>query len=569
MKTIRFVSIALCLWVLSGCGQAVQAPLLDPQATSPVELDVNSAQFFETQRHLFDYDPEEPLDIVDTGNGRHGDVAAYDFTYRSPKGGRVPATLLVPNGAGPYPGIVMMHGMPSDRGAMLAAGTLMAQVGSVVILIDAPFARPENAGRDAMTFAEQDREEQIQLIVDLRRAVDVLLTRPEVDASRLAYFGVSYGGAMGGLLAGVEDRLQAYVLVVGDGGLVTHVTGSEDWPNGDLFRLPESRQDAWLDAMWPIEPLHYVGHAAPAALLFQNGTQDPLVSTADALRYQEAGSEPKTIIWYEAGHGLPPEAFRDAVHWLEDYLAAGDLLLLETSFRPAAVVVDRLLLVWLVLTCGSLVYLLWDLVRDRSATWATGLAWALTGLFFGPLALLAYLLLYRSVIRSPEPGVGLSNGQRALGSTLWSAGRNLSGGVLALAILLALPAASRDNMSVRLPLVLLLPLVAGLLVYACTQWAARSGGARWIFSRRPLGTELVTTVAFLVGAYPLVIWLGDGWMATWYPFGADLSNPAQWIVLILAAWAGAAVASPAHLWLIGSGRLRWGPKEREDHETVR
>ena len=33
---------------------------------------------------------------------------------------------------------------------------------------------------------------------------------------------------MGGLLAGVEDRLRAYVLQVGDGGLVTHMTGPED-----------------------------------------------------------------------------------------------------------------------------------------------------------------------------------------------------------------------------------------------------------------------------------------------------------------------------------------------------
>ena len=559
MKTARFILIAICLWILSGCDQAVQAPSLDPQVVSPVELDVNSDRFFEAQRHLFDCDQEEPLDIVDTGSSRYGDVSACDFTYRSPKGGRVPATLLVPDGAGPDPGIVMLHGMPTDRGAVLAPGTLLAQVGAVVILIDAPFARPENAGREAMTFTEQDREEQIQLIVDLRRAVDVLLTRPEVDASRLAYIGVSYGGAMGGLLAGVEDRLQAYVSVVGDGGLVTHATGPEDWPDGDFFQLPEARQDAWLDAMWPIEPLHYVGHAAPAALLFQNGTQDPLVSTADALRYQAAGSQPKTVLWYEAGHGLPAEGFQDTVEWLEDYLAAGDLLLLGPSFRPTAVVLDRILVVWLLLTCGSLFYLLWDLARDRSATWATGLAWVLTGLFFGPLTLLAYFPLYRRVIRSPEPGAGLSNGQQAIGSTLWSAGRNLSGGVLALGVLLALPAAYRDNMSVRLPLVLLLPLATGLLVYACTQWAARGGRARWIFSRKPLATELVATIIFLIGAYPLVIWLGEGWIATWYPSGADLSNPAQWIVLIVAAWGGAAVATPAHLWMIGRGLLRWGP----------
>jgi cephalosporin-C deacetylase-like acetyl esterase len=56
-------------------------------------------------------------------------------------------------------------------------------------------------------FDERDRREQIQLIVDLRRAVDLLVARDDVDPDRIGYLGVSYGGAMGGLLAGVEDRV--------------------------------------------------------------------------------------------------------------------------------------------------------------------------------------------------------------------------------------------------------------------------------------------------------------------------------------------------------------------------
>ena len=467
----------------------------------------------------------------------------------------MPATLIVPDGKGPFPGIVLMHGMPSDRKAMLPAGDLLSRMGAAVILIDAPFARPRNAGRDPLTLSAQDREEQIQLIVDLRRAVDILLERPEVDRERLAYYGVSYGGAMGGLLAGVEDRLVAYVLVVGDGGLVTHSTGSEDWPDGELFRLPEARRQAWLEAMWPVEPLHYVGQAAPAALLFQNGTQDALVPAAGALVYQAAGSEPKTVLWYEAGHGLPPEAMRDAVDWLGPFLAAGDLLLVDATFQPAAVAVDRLLLAWLFLVCASLLILLWDLVRARRETWATGLCWVVASLFFGPLALPAYLL----VARRPAGGKGLTVPQRAFGSALWGASRAMIGGILALAILLALPAEQRDAPLVRLSLVALLPLATGLLIYAGVQWAGRERGACPLHARRPFLTEAATIVAFLLVAYTVVDWLGKVWMARWYPFGADLLNPAQWAVLILAAWAGAVVLYPLHLWLLAKGHLQWGP----------
>jgi hypothetical protein len=97
-----------------------------------------------------------------------------------------------------------------------------------------------------------------------------------VDRRRLAYVGISYGAAMGGLLAGVEDRIKAYVLAVGDGGLVSHFTGPDD-TDGPLQRLPAADRERWLAAMRPIEPIRFIGRAAPAALLFQAGTKDELI----------------------------------------------------------------------------------------------------------------------------------------------------------------------------------------------------------------------------------------------------------------------------------------------------
>jgi hypothetical protein len=123
---------------------------------------------------------------------------------------------------------------------------------------------------------------------------------------------------MGGLLAGVEDRLKTYVLKVGDGGLVTHVTGPED--RAAWLAKPEEQRQQWVTWMWPIEPIHYIGCASPAALLFQNGTLDSSVPPADGLHYQEAGSEPKTACWYRAGHGLDAASVKDATEWLSEMI---------------------------------------------------------------------------------------------------------------------------------------------------------------------------------------------------------------------------------------------------------
>jgi len=298
--------------------QSIFLPALDALEPIPVE-DPN--RYVQDSLALFEYDRTAALDIEEVGTESRSGLTVTDFTYASPKGGRVPAMVIVPDDPGPFAGIILMHGMPGKRQHMTTLGERYAKAGAVVVAIDAPHARPEHLKRtnEPIAYTSQDREEQIQLIVDLRRAVDLLLARPDVDPERLAYVGVSYGGAMGGLFAGVEDRLQAYVLVVGDGGLVTHETGLDDVFRG-LYSLPQEKREAWLEAMWPIEPIHFVGHAAPAALLFQSGRQDRLVPLPDAVRYQLAGSEPKDIMWYDAGHNLGGPSLRDQGLWLQQQI---------------------------------------------------------------------------------------------------------------------------------------------------------------------------------------------------------------------------------------------------------
>ena len=93
------------------------------------------------------------------------------------------------------------------------------------------------------------------------------------------------------------------------------MTGAEDQiPPRDLS---QERFDAWRELMEPIEPFRFVAHAAPSHLLFQNGKTDRLVPAADAKDYQESGSEPKTILWYEDGHGITPERVADQLARLE------------------------------------------------------------------------------------------------------------------------------------------------------------------------------------------------------------------------------------------------------------
>jgi cephalosporin-C deacetylase-like acetyl esterase len=513
-------------------------------------FDSDSDSIYDENLHLFDYNQQAPLNIQGVGSWHEGDATVSVITYASPKGGNVPATLMVPDGEGPFAGIVMMHGMPGTRHHLFWAGLFYADMGAVVILIDAPFARPENVTRSwPLTFTEQDREEQIQLIVDLRRAVDLLIARPDVDPDRIAYIGVSYGGAMGGLLSGVEDRLQAYVFVVGDGGLVEHVTspGVQD----PFYELTVKEQEVWVASMWPIEPIHYVGHAAPAALLFQNGFHDEAVLPLNAEHYQEAGSEPKTIMWYNAGHFLPDQHRLDQAQWLQHYIGGGDVCCLVANYRASVPVLDRLLLIWLLLTAGSLGFLIWDMWRT-AIPWGIRPIWLLVVLFFGLLGLLVYLVSYRQPGRAVDLKTALTISKRALGSTVWSVAGNLVGGVLTFGIILAYPVLS-DVLPLSLALLIFLSFITGLLIPRITGLTSSLDDRLTIVLRRPVLAEVISTNMVLVGAFPVVIILVN-W---WFPFGVYLTSPLLWSIFSLAAIIGALTAYPIHIWMIRRGFVEW------------
>jgi dienelactone hydrolase len=267
----------------------------------------------EAERSLFAYDINAPLSLQKTLESTSNGVEVSTISFKSPDGGSATGLLYDPvTRSSLRPGIVLMHGMPGNARSTSATAQLLAEKGAVVIAIDAPFAR---RGGQTLRLSNEDRAEQIQLIKDLQRAVDVLRSRPNVDAGRIAYVGFSYGGAMGALFVGIERRLKAAVLVVGDGGLVSHLTGPEDM--SFLSGLSCATRVSWFRAMAPIEPIRFVPGASPTPLLLQSGKLDDLVPVADAEELHKAALQPKTILWYSAGHSLNQQAVNDRMDWLQ------------------------------------------------------------------------------------------------------------------------------------------------------------------------------------------------------------------------------------------------------------
>ncbi|MCP4661331.1 MAG: alpha/beta fold hydrolase [bacterium] len=280
---------------------------------------------FEELAPLFDYDPQAPLEATEHGSETRGEARVVDLTYASPHGGRVTAYLVLPPGDGPFAAVLFLHPGQGDRSTFVAEAVALAARGVVSLSIDAPFRRPGETRSGGFFNPENSRAMTIQTVVDLRRAVELLRSRPEVDPERIAYVGHSLGATFGGVLAGLEARLAGYVLMAG------YPATTHSWRKGEhgiqvAFRhlLTAEQQAHYLELHRPLDALHYVHGAAPAPILFQFATRDEFITEADALAYFQVASEPKQIEWYDTDHFFNEEAQEKRLRWLTEVLSLGD-----------------------------------------------------------------------------------------------------------------------------------------------------------------------------------------------------------------------------------------------------
>lgn len=278
-----------------------------------------SANFSEL-RLMFDYDRKTALDVKESVVEDRDGIHVHDISYASPKGGRVTAYLLVPPGKGRFAGIIFMHRRPGERSIFLDEALSFARMGAVCLLIDAPFSRAGESKRDfdpTVTHPEIDRDIYVQTVIDLRRGVDLLLSRADVDKKRIGFIGHSFGAHAGALLAGVEKRIKAYVIMAGAPSLTEFIRNSTN-PSIVETRntLTKAQQEHYFNTLATVDPINYIGHARPSALFLQFGKQDAYPTEAEAIRYAQRASEPKTVKYYDAGHALNDEARRDRAAWL-------------------------------------------------------------------------------------------------------------------------------------------------------------------------------------------------------------------------------------------------------------
>lgn len=298
--SLSFVAALL----LAGCGGSKDAA---PTPTTPAPKLAAASPF--------DYNASLALRFQDAGRVNSGDypVAIDDVSYLS-GGKRIEAYLAIPPGKERHPAVIFLHGSGGDRSQMLLSATWMAGRGALTLTISAPSTGVAGiAGATPLQQLEQERDLSVADVVAVRRAVDLLGERTDVDPDRIGFLGWSSGARTGAILAGVEPRLRALILMSGGAAPISEY----------IAQIPVRLRPPLTPILRSIDPLRYIAKAKADRLLLQDGRQDEVVPQ-DALEAVVAAAPKGTEVrWYAAGHGLNQQALKEQLAWLTEKLGAG------------------------------------------------------------------------------------------------------------------------------------------------------------------------------------------------------------------------------------------------------
>jgi dienelactone hydrolase len=260
---------------------------------------------------IYEYDRSKPLAMRDNGVvNKNYPVKVRDISFAGPSE-RVPSYLLTPPGKGPYPAVIYLHGAGGDRLEMVYTASWLAGRRAVALTVESPYSpnREIELG-PGVEGLRRERDRTVMGIVELRRAVDLLQSMPEVDDDRIGFVGYSAGARSGAILAGVEPRIRAFVFM----------SGGEDTVDEFVALVSPAQRDEVRPLLDDTDGVRFIGQARPAKLLFQAGRRDEVVPRDALETLIRAGSEPKEVKWYDAGHALNKNAQRDQLEWLSDVL---------------------------------------------------------------------------------------------------------------------------------------------------------------------------------------------------------------------------------------------------------
>ena len=232
---------------------------------------------------------------------------------------RVPGFLYLPkDGRKTHPAVLLQYGSGGNKKTnyIVALGQQFVGKGFVVLTIDSPHKGERKPKDGRGLLAALTEQGQFQWYCgDYSRAVDYLVTRPDVDPQRVGYAGISWGAITGVTFVAHDPRIKAMASIVGGGNFMGTLSDKVEFPA------------EVLEAAKSFDPVYHVGLIAPRPLLLMNVTKDQLVPRFFADSLHAAAGKGAKKVWIETDHlfqGIDRYAvLEDVIDFMKESLPEG------------------------------------------------------------------------------------------------------------------------------------------------------------------------------------------------------------------------------------------------------
>jgi dienelactone hydrolase/predicted Ser/Thr protein kinase len=226
-------------------------------------------EVFRAYKDLFSYDKTDLKSRVESRDERPDwihETVSFDAAYG---GERVLAHLFLPrNAAPPYQAVIYFPGSQSinERSSrdienyyefpMFLSFVVKNGRAALYPVYKGTFERGNDALAALLNSSDVESHQAVDLCVqevkDLRRSVDYLEARPDIDGRKIAFYGMSWGAALGPIVGAVEDRFKTSILT---GGAMTGLGRPEikDTNYIGRVRIPTLMLNGRYDTLNPVE----------------------------------------------------------------------------------------------------------------------------------------------------------------------------------------------------------------------------------------------------------------------------------------------------------------------------
>lgn len=207
------------------------------------------------------------------------------------------------------------------------------------------------------------------------------------------------------------------------------------------------------------------------------------------------------------------------------------------------IMLDGALLLWGVLTLGSVVFIIWDQATRTPVVGVMKAGWVLVVLYTGPIGLFVYLLACREPLPGAHGEFIAAPWKQAVGSLIHCLAGDATGIIVSAAIVYRFGLPNGTDLVIEY----LSAFVVGLFVFQALFMKSMFGGY-WPAVRKTFFAETVSMNMVMVGMFPAMAVLMH-----LVPGGDDPWRPEFWGIMSAAATLGGVTAYPINAWLVRKG----------------